>query len=175
MPSPRARTPVFCYRSYLGCRDSLRPAPENWALVPGCVLGVELRRVCRLRIGCSIMDGSSILQYSNTFHPRIRGGTPVKRMKKDPPSGNIRPKHAGGEVPRNRAPVPGFVARPEAVTACGCWLACASIPVKRIRTDTHQELRLRRYVRGRVVGTCVVSGVPLNTRFRLSWCPLGSF
>ena len=64
----------------------------------------------------------------------------MKRMKKDPPSGNIRPKDAGGEVPRNRAPVLGFVARPEAVTACGCWLACASIPVKRIRKDTHQGM-----------------------------------
>ena len=37
--------------------------PENRAPVPGCVLRVELRRVYRFRIGCSIMDGLSVYVF----------------------------------------------------------------------------------------------------------------
>ena len=44
--------------------------PGNRAPVPGCVLKVELRRAFRFSIGCSLMDGSPILQCPNTFHPR---------------------------------------------------------------------------------------------------------
>ena len=59
---------VFAFVSlYFGCNvtpsENIHPkraggqVPGNRAPVPGCVLRVELRRVSRFRIGCSIMDG----------------------------------------------------------------------------------------------------------------------
>ena len=73
--------------------------PGIRAPVPGCVLKVELRRAFRFRIGFSIVDGTSILQCSNTFHPRARGVIPVKRSMKDPHQGLSTPSTLGDRCP----------------------------------------------------------------------------
>ena len=75
--------------------------PGNRAPVPGCVLRVELRRVSRFRVGCSIADGSSILQLSDTFHPKARVGIPVKRIRKDPHQGISTPSTRGDRCPES--------------------------------------------------------------------------
>ena len=72
-----------------------RQVPGNRTPVPGCVLRVELRRVSRFRFGCSIADDSSILQLSDTFHPKGRVGIPVKRIRKDPHLGIFTPSTRG--------------------------------------------------------------------------------